>query len=182
MARSPVQSRTLAPKKRRLEYVDKVCYCFFRKACMASTHHKFRSRIGELFGLKPDQLGKENEQRVVDAFSRDMLRKRKVTWIHTVRLSTEEEDRRGIDVVFGTDVGNIYVQVKSSYVAKKRFITRQENGRYRRDIAAVNLTPFKGDDEVFRIVIARIEARRKWLLHENRQRMEAELFPRVPVH
>lgn len=35
-------------------------------------------------------------------------------WIRSVRLSTLEEDRRGIDIVVETDLGDIYVQVKSS--------------------------------------------------------------------
>lgn len=42
-------------------------------------------------------------------------------WIRSARLATPEEDRRGIDVVVTTDVGDLYLQVKSSPLGAARF-------------------------------------------------------------
>src|SRR5271156_1710138 len=35
-------------------------------------------------------------------------------WMKTARYATREEDRHGIDIVVETDVGRLFVQVKSS--------------------------------------------------------------------
>jgi len=54
-----------------------------------------------------------------------------------VRISTEEEDRRLIDAVVETDVGQFFVQIKSSHKGAERFYERlkkviqDENERFR---------------------------------------------------
>lgn len=42
-------------------------------------------------------------------------------WLHNARLATQREDARGIDIVVATNLGNIYLQVKSSHHGAKKF-------------------------------------------------------------
>ena len=49
------------------------------------------------------------------------------SWIYEVRPATRKEDTRGIDVVVLTDVGNIYIQVKSSERAKRKFLEKRRS-------------------------------------------------------
>lgn len=51
----------------------------------------------------------------------------------TARHATREEDHRGIDIVLETDVGRLYLQVKSSYRGVEEFLaTPGKEGERRR--------------------------------------------------
>lgn len=49
-------------------------------------------------------------------------------WIYSGRPATHEEDCRGIDCVFETDVGELYIQVKSSRDAVEKFMRGVSSG------------------------------------------------------
>lgn len=49
---------------------------------------------------------------------------RRPGWLLESRACTEEEDARGIDVVVNTDIGEIYIQVKSSKSNAQKFLRK----------------------------------------------------------
>ena len=61
--------------------------------------------------------GIESEMRVLESCR---LPSRPV-WMHRARLATRIEDRSGVDIVIGSDVGTLLVQVKSSKAGKQHF-------------------------------------------------------------
>lgn len=65
------------------------------------------------------RLGEESEKRLYDLLQShaDEL----PPWVTFVRRATPEEDAKGADIVIGSDVGDIYLQVKISKLGKNRF-------------------------------------------------------------
>lgn len=78
--------------------------------------------------------GHTAEQRVVDLataiFKSD-------AWFLGARLSSVCEDRRGIDVVVRTLLGDVWIQVKSSAKEAQCFRKRQRDGLLAKDICVV---------------------------------------------
>jgi hypothetical protein len=66
------------------------------------------------------QRGIESEMRVLESCRLSS----RPDWMHRARLATRIEDRSGIDVVIGSDVGELLVQVKSSKLGKEHFRPR----------------------------------------------------------
>jgi hypothetical protein len=56
-------------------------------------------------------------------------KKRRRSRMRSVRAATRREDHRGIDVVIESDVGKLFVQVKSSIAAKAKFEGRRRSAR-----------------------------------------------------
>jgi len=78
-----------------------------------------RLRISRIFSETAEELGHNNEKRVVDAYKEtgaDIPE-----WIRDVRIGTPEEDKIGIDLIFDTDIGGIFVQVKGSNIGVHNF-------------------------------------------------------------
>jgi hypothetical protein len=67
--------------------------------------------INETLGHAANERGAHNEGRVLEAVERLAT---ELDWISGGRKGTEEEDAAGVDVVVETDVGPLYLQVKSS--------------------------------------------------------------------
>lgn len=70
-------------------------------------------------GHAGNDRGAWNERRVLNALSSEPP-----AWVLETRAGTTDEDRRGIDVVVSTDVGPLYLQVKSSRKGAERFDPR----------------------------------------------------------
>lgn len=68
--------------------------------------------VKQLLGKIANERGSKNEERALVACSHLSLGT--LDWISEARLATKEEDKRGIDVVVTSDVGKLYIQVKSS--------------------------------------------------------------------
>ena len=65
-------------------------------------------------GVAAQELGRQNELRVLDCCIRDLGYK--------ARLSTEQEDGKGIDIVIETkEYGKVFLQVKTSSSRAKEF-------------------------------------------------------------
>ncbi len=64
--------------------------------------HRTLGKIG-------NDRGKENEETTLAALQEGMPH-----WLFTVRIATAQEDAGGIDIVADSDVGPLYLQVKSS--------------------------------------------------------------------
>ncbi|HZU96090.1 MAG TPA: hypothetical protein VFF73_05230 [Planctomycetota bacterium] len=72
-------------------------------------------RALELMGTAARRRGRDNERRVLQA----LLEGARPEWLESARMATNEEDHRGIDVVVASDVGDLYLQVKSSKTGAK---------------------------------------------------------------
>ena len=64
--------------------------------------HRTLGKIG-------NERGKENEETTLAALQDGMPH-----WLYSARLATKKEDAAGIDIVAESDVGPLYLQVKSS--------------------------------------------------------------------
>lgn len=69
-----------------------------------------------MFGDIRRQRGNFNERKAQEALSKSG---NLPEWISSVRKATREEDRKGIDLIASTDVGDIYLQIKSSVTGKR---------------------------------------------------------------
>lgn len=82
--------------------------------CLRKSFRKIRSLIGKI----GNQRGLRNEQRFFKAIANFPEKPR---WWLDVREKTPEEDQKGIDAVVTTDVGKLFLQIKSSLRGKKKF-------------------------------------------------------------
>lgn len=131
------------------------------------------SRLRSLMRQTEHWLGRNNERRVLDALTEEILRAGSIPWIANVRLAMPEEDARGIDVIFDTDVGKIYVQVKSSKKARSEFIERQHNGDVSRRIIPLRVSVAFNSRRICQILIPQVSAernRRLWAAKMARSR------------
>jgi hypothetical protein len=103
-----------------------------------------RARLS-LLGELARRRGLENEKRVINACKL----KTRPPWMQDVRKATPEEDRDGIDVVVESDVGKLYVQVKSSAVAKVAFQDKRRRAR----VAVVVVRPNDSKSDLLRKVL-----------------------------
>ncbi|MDF1497422.1 MAG: putative dsRNA-binding protein [Patescibacteria group bacterium] len=88
--------------------------------------------------------GQRNEEMVLKALSDPHYIYPK--WFVSARLHDQDEDAMGIDIVVTTnDLGDLYLQVKSSYTGKRKFILR---GRRRKLIGIVVVTRIDAEPEV----------------------------------
>jgi len=79
-----------------------------------------QQRAREKFhGLQGFLRGHRNEARLVEIV--EHIAQNRVSWIYGVRLATLEEDAQKIDVVVTTDLGDLYLQSKSSHKGLKKF-------------------------------------------------------------
>lgn len=95
------------------------------------------SALYRMFGEAAQALGRANEARLLEAV--EYLRERHA-WILGVRQATREEDSKGIDLVVTTDVGELYLQSKSSKTAAVDFMTKRRK-------ATVTAVVVRGDVE-----------------------------------
>lgn len=91
---------------------------------MSEPEARRRSRSAQYGAIRAER-GFQNESAVLRALS-DPSFVRPV-WLRSVRRATSEEDLRKIDVVVTTDVGPLYLQVKSSQVFAIRFEERRRS-------------------------------------------------------
>lgn len=85
-----------------------------------------------------NEVGKEvshnNEVRVLHAYTKDYPFPDRMPWIKDVRLANEQEDQRGIDLIFSTDVGDLLLQLKSSQGFADKFVREKRERKLRTDI------------------------------------------------
>jgi len=97
--------------------------------------------VSRTFGRIANEKGRQKETRVLAACKPENFPK----WLSDVRAATAEEDKRGIDLVAFTDIGSIFIQVKSSRTGKKRF---QETHRV--NIGIIIVRDGDSDDAIWR--------------------------------
>ncbi len=88
---------------------------------------KINPKVEKILRQVATQLGDQAEQTVERIFSlareRDILPDWLYSWEHSAKYS--EADIKGIDFTFMTDVGPVFIQIKSSSAAAKIFLERR---------------------------------------------------------
>ena len=116
----------------------------------------FTRVLGEL----SNERGRKNEEKVVQVFS---VRTDDVpSWLLSVRGTEKhsKDDRRGKDIIINTaDVGDIYLNVKSSQAKADKFKEAQRHGRYRN--IGVVVVEYEDDGASLRRKVIDIATRRR---------------------
>jgi hypothetical protein len=81
--------------------------------------------IKRLVGKLAAERGRARERHVLAACALGV----RPAWMRSARAATRREDHRGIDVVIESDVGKLFVQVKSSIAGKAKFEGRRRSAR-----------------------------------------------------
>ena len=105
-------------------------------------------RARRVLGELARERGRASEARVLRA----CRRKDRPDWMRAARAATSEEDRHGIDVVVESDVGKLYVQVKSSAVGKVAFQDRRPRAR----IAVVVVRSRDSNEDLLRQIVGEL--------------------------
>lgn len=115
--------------------------------------------VVRVLGKLGSERGRANERHVLEA----CLLPARPSWMTSARAATRAEDHDGIDVVVESDVGNLYVQVKSSRTGKAAFVER----RRRAHVAVVVVKSGDTLEEVLRRVVGALGPVRKQYLAER---------------
>jgi len=131
----------------------------------ASTSPIVTARLGvkpvrRILGQIAVERGRSSEQRLLEACQLD----KRPTWMLSARAGTRDEDARGIDVVLDTDVGKLYVQVKSSKTGGRHFKERKRSARIAVVVVRVDDTP----DTLLQKVLSAVSPIRKEYLSQRK--------------
>lgn len=74
--------------------------------------------VNQALGKVRNERGTANEYKVLEGIQESS---KKPEWYVAARHATREEDDRGIDLIVTTDVGDVYLQVKSSKFRAEQF-------------------------------------------------------------
>jgi hypothetical protein len=103
-------------------------------------------------GMRGQQKGIHAERRLLSILESHPY----PPWMYGVRPATKEEDERGIDIVVTTDVGPIYIQVKSSWNGMSSFFRKRRKAM----IAVIVVNDRISDAKIF-------SEGRKWVRHQR---------------
>jgi hypothetical protein len=109
------------------------------------------SEIGRIATEK----GRRAETRALEAVKRITK-----SWMRSVRAASLKEDAAGIDIVVESDVGKLYLQVKSSKGSAKSFAKRPRRQHIEIIVVPIDLT----DTILDRRVLEALERARTWVL------------------
>ena len=105
-------------------------------------------------GHRSGEKGRLAEQRCVNIVAKLSVQ---FPSIISVRLATDKEDARGIDVVVETDLGKLYLQVKSSHYGAHKYRRKRPNAK-----TIVIIIPSEmSDDKLQNVVADRLGCLRK---------------------
>jgi hypothetical protein len=93
--------------------------------------------VGRILGRLNLERGRDNEARVLAACTLDA----RPAWMVRARKATAAEDRDGIDIVIESDVGKLFLQVKSSRLGKSHFEQKRRRATVSVIIASAADTP-----------------------------------------
>jgi len=105
------------------------------------------------------ERGRANEHHALEA----CLLPTRPAWMTSARAATRAEDHDGIDVVVASDVGKLFVQVKSSRTGKAAFAAR----RRRAHVAVVVVKSGDTLEEILRRAVGALAPVRKRYLTQR---------------
>ena len=115
--------------------------------------------VHAILGKIARQRGRTSEQRVLEACQLPA----RPAWMKSARAATRAEDHDGIDVVVESDVGKLFVQVKSSRRGKADFEERRRRAR----VAVVVVGAGDAAEKVLRKVVGELAKVRAEYLRER---------------
>jgi hypothetical protein len=116
--------------------------------------------MAQMLGNEARKRGRTSEERVLEALELPS----RPAWMGAVRKATPAEDHAGIDVVVESDVGKLFVQVKSSRGGKAAFGKRRRSARVGVVVVGVTDSP----DKVLAKVVGELGKIRAEYLAERR--------------
>jgi hypothetical protein len=115
--------------------------------------------VSRILGKLASERGRSSEKRLLTA----CLLPGRPEWMRAARRATKQEDHDGIDVVVESDVGKLFIQVKSSRRGKVAFEQRARRAR----IAVVVVARDDGPEKLLRKVVGQLAAIRAEYLRER---------------
>ncbi len=109
--------------------------------------------------------GRENERKVIEAF--ETARVQTPRWFRGIDWAPQELDGDGVDFIVASDIGQLYLQIKSSDALADRFRTRQARRRYNRYIAVVSTQGCATPEDICHKVINAVGKKRAQLISER---------------
>jgi hypothetical protein len=116
--------------------------------------------LAQILGADAKKRGRRSEDHVLEALALPS----RPEWIRSVRKATKTEDRAGIDVVVESDVGKLFVQVKSSRGGKTHFEEKRRRARIAVVVAKVTDSP----EGLLRKVVGELAKMRAGYLKERK--------------
>jgi hypothetical protein len=111
---------------------------------------KISQRVRRILGQIGCERGSQNEARVFAVFSGD--NPALPGWFRSIEKASREQDQRGIDaIVHTTDVGMIYLQIKSSLAGRRKF---ESQSKRRWPVAVVIVNHYESDEAIRQKVIS----------------------------
>lgn len=114
--------------------------------------------VRNILGKIGSERGAENEERAL----RVLNSYQKPEWLHEVIKATYEEDQEGIDIVCHSDVGKLFLQIKSSE-------TGRINAKNDRNKAIVVINAKMDDQEVSAKLIGALSSIRSYFRKQRGQ-------------
>lgn len=109
---------------------------FITEVNMAKNHRSYaRTNVQRAINKIKIKRGKQNEDRAVILINQ---LEEKPSWLRLAKKASQEQDQRGIDLIMVTDVGELYIQLKSSQLAAKLFLV--DHPRFRGEVVVIHMT------------------------------------------
>lgn len=87
-------------------------------------------------------------------------------WIYSARKSDPHQDRKGIDILVSTDVGDLFLQIKSSTFFKNKFIKNKKE-HHSKYIATAVVHIYYSQEEILQAVLCELEPLRNTFLNKR---------------
>jgi hypothetical protein len=122
--------------------------------------------INKALGKAANQIGFNAENLVEKSFSNEILPGNLLPyWFYKIFKATKEQDSKGIDFIVLTDIGKIFLQIKSSLRGKQKFLTNKTG----RSIIGVVIVKYFQSFETIRVnIIREVEKIRRYLLDKRK--------------
>lgn len=111
-----------------------------------------RKKYRNLLKQVRKERGYAGEQRVLIALEGN--RTSWPEWLISIRKATEDEDIRGCDIVAETDVGKLYLQIKSSKVGIEKFHKRNRKKMIAAIISYITWTETEMSDHAIKALVS----------------------------
>jgi len=130
---------------------------------------KFNLELHKKFYGIAVELGDSAEEVVEEAFQKAESEGTLPDWLYSYIHNTKysEEDYKGLDFVFTTDVGPVFIQVKSSRFGKKKF-ERNHTSRHRIKIRIVIINVCDSLEHIYGQVMSEISLGRDEIIATRR--------------
>ena len=130
---------------------------------------EFNPELHKIFYEVAVELGDRAEEVVEEAFKKAELEGTLPDWFFSYEHNTKysKEDYKGLDFVFTTDVGPVFIQVKSSKFGKRKF-DRNHTFRHRIKIRTVIINVCDSLEHIYGQVVSEVSLGRDEIIATRR--------------